>query len=84
MPALKLPTQADVESYFKRLNNWGRWGADDQRCTVEWDVRAGRVSDVPATANRRLRKTSPFAERVPQREVIWLEPRIVAELSAMT
>jgi kynurenine formamidase len=29
-----LPSQADVESYFKRLNNWGRWGHDDQLGTV--------------------------------------------------
>ncbi len=34
MPGATLPTQADVESYFKRLNNWGRWGHDDQRGTV--------------------------------------------------
>ena len=34
MAGTKLPTQADVESYFKRLNNWGRWGHDDQRGTV--------------------------------------------------
>ena len=29
-----MPSQADVESYFKRLNNWGRWGHDDQLGTV--------------------------------------------------
>ncbi len=28
------PTQAEVESYFERLNNWGRWGNDDQRGTL--------------------------------------------------
>jgi len=31
MPEWKPPTQAEVESYFARLNNWGRWGDDDQR-----------------------------------------------------
>lgn len=28
------PTQDRVEGYFKELNNWGRWGNDDQRGTV--------------------------------------------------
>ena len=28
------PTQDRVEQYFKELNNWGRWGRDDQLGTV--------------------------------------------------
>ena len=28
------PTQGRVEAYFKELNNWGRWGRDDQLGTV--------------------------------------------------
>ena len=44
MPAPKLPTQADVESYFKRLNNWGRWGHDDQRGTVNLITEARRAA----------------------------------------
>src|SRR5438093_1607362 len=44
MPATKLPTQADVESYFKRLNNWGRWGHDDQRGTVNLITDARRAA----------------------------------------
>ncbi len=28
------PTQDRVDAYFKELNNWGRWGNDDQRGTV--------------------------------------------------
>jgi len=34
MPEWKPPTQAEVENYFARLNNWGRWGDDDQRGTL--------------------------------------------------
>jgi kynurenine formamidase len=34
MPEWKPPTQAEVENYFTRLNNWGRWGDDDQRGTL--------------------------------------------------
>src|SRR5439155_1147985 len=47
----KLPTQADVESYFKRLNNWGRWGHDDQRGTVNL------ITDARRAAARALVKT---------------------------
>lgn len=28
------PTRDRVEAYFKELNNWGRWGHDDQRGTA--------------------------------------------------
>lgn len=30
----KLPTQDEVLGYFKSCSNWGRWGADDQRGTL--------------------------------------------------
>ena len=29
--------QDRVEGYFKELNNWGRWGHDDQRGTAQPD-----------------------------------------------
>src|SRR5207247_6103573 len=29
-----VPSRDRVEGYFKELNNWGRWGHDDQRGTV--------------------------------------------------
>ena len=32
--AWTLPTQAEVEGYFAQCNNWGRWGHDDQRGTL--------------------------------------------------
>ena len=28
------PSQADIDAYFKDLNNWGRWGDDDQLGTA--------------------------------------------------
>ena len=40
----KAPAQADVESYFKRLNNWGRWGHDDQLGTVNLVTPAKRAA----------------------------------------
>lgn len=45
------PSQAEVEGYFERLNNWGRWGADDQRGSLNLispEKRAAAVA--PATA----------------------------------
>ncbi|MGE3536818.1 MAG: cyclase family protein [Candidatus Tectimicrobiota bacterium] len=34
MAAQTVPTQSQVEAYFKALHNWGRWGHDDQLGTV--------------------------------------------------
>jgi kynurenine formamidase len=36
------PTQDRVEAYFKELNNWGRWGQDDQRGTLNLVTQAKR------------------------------------------
>ena len=36
-------TQSRVESYFKELNNWGRWGDADQRGTVNLITAAKRA-----------------------------------------
>ena len=38
------PSQSYVDGYFKRLNNWGRWGHDDQRGTVNLITAAKRAS----------------------------------------
>jgi kynurenine formamidase len=43
MPDWTPPTQAHVEAYFKALNNWGRWGHDDQRGTVNLITAATRA-----------------------------------------
>jgi kynurenine formamidase len=37
-------TQDRVEGYFKSLNNWGRWGHDDQRGTVNLITPARRAA----------------------------------------
>jgi hypothetical protein len=31
-----VPTQEEVLGYFDRLSNWGRWGPDDQRGTLNF------------------------------------------------
>ncbi|MFQ5898929.1 MAG: cyclase family protein [Candidatus Methylomirabilia bacterium] len=38
------PTQAHVEGYFKELNNWGRWGDNDQVGTVNLITEAKRAA----------------------------------------
>ena len=48
----KPPTQDRVDGYFKELNNWGRWGHDDQRGTVaecSIPVRRGDAVDPAST-----------------------------------
>ncbi|MFQ5521832.1 MAG: cyclase family protein, partial [Candidatus Methylomirabilia bacterium] len=38
------PTQAHIEGYFKELNNWGRWGDNDQVGTVNLITAAKRAA----------------------------------------
>jgi len=42
----KPPTQDRVEGYFKELNNWGRWGNDDQKGTVNLITSTKRQSAI--------------------------------------
>ena len=37
------PTKDRVEGYFKELNNWGRWGHEDQRGTANLITPAKRA-----------------------------------------
>jgi len=59
-----LPSQADVESYFKRLNNWGRWGHDDQLGTVNLITDARRAA--ARALVRKNRTVSLARDIVPQ------------------
>ena len=59
-----MPSQADVESYFKRLNNWGRWGDDDQLGTVNL-ITEGRRAAARALV-RKNRTVSLARDIVPQ------------------
>jgi kynurenine formamidase len=40
------PSEADVDRYFERLNNWSRWGADDQKGTLNLITPAKRAAAV--------------------------------------
>ena len=43
MPDAPRVTQDRVDGYFKELNNWGRWGPDDQRGTLNLITPARRA-----------------------------------------
>jgi kynurenine formamidase len=46
MPESHRVTPDRVESYFKELNNWGRWGVDDQRGTLNLITPARRADAI--------------------------------------
>src|SRR5262249_60617074 len=39
----RLPTEAEVQSWIRDRSNWGRWGPDDQRGTINLITPAKRV-----------------------------------------
>jgi len=65
----KPPTQDRIEGYFKELNNWGRWGHDDQR--------GNRESDHPPRSARKPRRWCEPAGRSRSRETIGPQPAIM-------
>ncbi|MGE0821627.1 MAG: cyclase family protein [Candidatus Binatia bacterium] len=48
------PSQAEVEKYFERLNNWGRWGTDDQRGTLNLITPEKRAATVASARSGRV------------------------------
>ena len=43
MTERRLPSEAEVQSWIRERNNWGRWGPDDQRGTINLITPAKRV-----------------------------------------
>ena len=39
----RLPTEAEVQSWIRDRSNWGRWGPDDQRGTINLITPAKRI-----------------------------------------
>lgn len=54
MPEWKPPTQAEVEKYFERLNNWGRWGDEDQKGTLNLITPEKRAAAVALARSGRV------------------------------
>lgn len=48
------PTEAEVTRYFEQLNNWGRWGKDDQRGTLNLVTPAKRAAAAALVRTGRL------------------------------
>lgn len=48
------PSPSEVEGYFERLNNWGRWGPDDQRGTLNLVTAAKRAAAVALARRGRV------------------------------
>ncbi len=44
MTERRLPSEAEVQSWIRERNNWGRWGKDDQRGTVNLITPAKRAA----------------------------------------
>ena len=53
------PTQTEVDGYFARLNNWGRWGHDDQRGTVNLITPGKREAAMQLGRKGRLVSSKP-------------------------
>jgi kynurenine formamidase len=64
MPEWRPPTQAEVEGYFARLNNWGRWGENDQKGTLNLITPEKRAAAVALA--RRGRVVSLARDLTPQ------------------
>ena len=64
------PSQTEVEDYFERLNNWGRWGADDQRGTLNLISPEKRAAAVAlATAYKEEGRSESLFSAMPLRIV---------------
>ena len=57
-----LPTQAEVESWYKDQRNWGRWGADDEVGAVNLITAEKRRAAAALVRNGRTVSTSRLFE----------------------
>ena len=54
-------TAAEFDAYFKKVKNWGRWGADDELGTAEPDHRAKRKQAAALVQRRPVGGARAFA-----------------------
>jgi kynurenine formamidase len=74
MPEWKPPTQDEVENYFARLNNWGRWGNDDQRGTLNLITPEKHAAAVALARNGRVVSLSRDLTAQPTLDYHMLHP----------
>lgn len=68
------PTQAEVDRYFDRLNNWGRWGKDDQKGTLNLITPAKRAAAVALARSGRVVSLARDITPHPALDYLMLHP----------
>jgi kynurenine formamidase len=80
-----MPLSADLEQLAARVSNWGRWGADDQRGTLNLITPAAVQRGVAAARHGRTFSLAlPFDQTGPQWDNVHMPERINPELRTHT
>ena len=80
-----MPLSADLEQLAARVSNWGRWGADDQRGTLNLVTPAAvRRGTAAARQGRTFSLALPFDRTGPQWDNVHMPERINPELLTHT
>ena len=80
-----MPLTADLEQLAARVSNWGRWGADDQRGTLNLITPAAVQRGVAAARQGRAFSLAlPFDQTGPQWDNVHMPERINPELRTHT
>jgi kynurenine formamidase len=80
-----MPLSADLEQLAARVSNWGRWGADDQRGTLNLITPiAVQRGTAAARAGRTFSLALPFDQNGPQWDNVHMPERINPELRTHT
>jgi len=80
-----MPLSADLEQLAARVSNWGRWGADDQRGTLNLITPATvQRGTAAARQGRAFSLALPFDQTGPQWDNVHMPERINPELRTHT
>ncbi len=80
-----MPLTADLEQLAARVSNWGRWGADDQRGTLNLVTTAAVQRGVAAARHGRVFSLAvPFDQTGPQWDNVHMPERTNPELRTHT
>ncbi|HEV7525217.1 MAG TPA: cyclase family protein [Acidimicrobiia bacterium] len=80
-----MPLSADLEQLAARVSNWGRWGAGDQRGTLNLITPVAVLRGVAAARNGRVFSLAlPFDQSGPQWDTVHMPERTNPELHTHT
>src|SRR6476646_7415979 len=80
-----MPLSADLEQLAARVSNWGRWGADDQRGTLNLITPDAVRRGVAAARDGRVFSLAiPFDQTGPQWDNVHMPERVNPELRTHT